>query len=233
MNSNESRSESGQVTAGGLSPITYIAVAAVFAVIGFGAVYVTLGEPDNRKGSAVVSTPAPSPAPEANPATPLPTGPGSNPLSTGQMARFVFKSAPEELPVAPFVDAEGRERTLGDWKGKVVLLNLWATWCAPCRKEMPSLDRLQTELGSDKFEVVAVSVDRTGIEGARKFLGEVNARNLAVHADPTIRMAVTLKAPGLPATLLIGKDGREIGRLLGDAEWDAPEAKALIRAALN
>jgi thiol-disulfide isomerase/thioredoxin len=131
------------------------------------------------------------------------------------------------------VDATGRERTLADWKSKVVLLNLWATWCAPCRKEMPALDRLQAALGSETFEVVAVSFDRAGIEGAKKFLDQVSVRNLGVFADPNARMAATLRAGGLPATLLIGKDGREIGRLLGDAEWDAPEAKALIGAALN
>lgn len=232
MSSDESSSEAGKAAAGGLPLIAYIAVAAVFALIGFGAVYVTLGDPDNRKGLAVVSAPAPPP-PEAKPSAPLPSGPGRNALSTGQMAAFVFKSAPEELPAAPFVDAEGREVTLADWKGKVVLLNLWATWCAPCRKEMPGLDRLQAELGSDRFEVVAVSVDRTGIEGARKFLDQINVRRLAVLSDPSARMGTTLKAIGLPTTVLINAEGNEVGRLVGPAEWDTPEAKALIRAALR
>jgi thiol-disulfide isomerase/thioredoxin len=236
MSSNESSGGSGRATAGGLSPTIYIVVAVLFALIGFGAVYVSVGAPDNRKGAGVVSEPAPatqSGATQSGSPAELPTGPGRNPLSTGEMTRFVFKSAPEELPVAKFVDATGRERTLADWKGKVVLLNLWATWCAPCRKEMPALDRLQAALGSETFEVVAVSVDRAGIEGAKKFLDQVSVRNLGVFADPNARMATTLRAGGLPATLLIGKDGREIGRLLGDAEWDAPEAKALIGAALN
>ena len=231
MSSNESSGGAGRDAAGGLSPVAYIAVAAVFALIGFGAVYVTLGTSDNRKGVAVVSAPAPA-APTKSPAA-LPTGPGRNALSTGEMAAFVFKSAPEMLPVAPFVDAEGRARTLDHWKGKVVLLNLWATWCAPCRKEMPGLDRLQAALGSEMFEVVAVSVDRTGIEGAKKFLDQINVRNLAVLADPSARMAATLRAIGLPATLLIDAEGREIGRMVGPAEWDTPEAKALIRAALK
>ena len=234
MSTNESSGEAARAAAGGLPLSVYIAVAVVFALIGFGAVYVTTGDPDNRKGGAVVSSaPAPSATPRTKPGTSLPAAPGRNALSTGQVAGFVFKSAPEELPQAPFVDAEGRERTLADWKGKVVLLNLWATWCAPCRKEMPALDRLQASLGSDKFEVVAVSVDRTGIEGARKFLDEIKVRRLAVLADPAARMATTLKAIGLPATLLIDADGREIGRMVGPAEWDSPEAKALIRAALK
>jgi thiol-disulfide isomerase/thioredoxin len=231
MSSNESSSEADRSAARGLPFTVYVVVAVLFALIGFGAVYVTLGDPDNRKGSGLVSTPAPSP--ETKPPSTLPVGPGRNPLSVGHMAAFVFKSAPEALPPAQFVDAEGRERTLDDWKGKVVLLNLWATWCAPCRKEMPGLDRLQGLLGSEKFEVVAVSVDRTGIEGAKKFLDQINVQNLAVLADPTARMATTFKAIGLPATLLIDAQGREIGRLVGPAEWDTPEAKALIRAALK
>jgi hypothetical protein len=98
---------------------------------------------------------------------------------------------------------------------------------------MPGLDRLQAQLGSEKFEVVAVSVDRTGVEGAKNFLDQIKVRHLAVLADPTARMAATLKAIGLPATLLIDRQGREIGRLVGPAEWDTPEAKRLIRAALE
>lgn len=236
MSSNESGGGTRQVTAGGLPLIAYIAIAAVFALIGFGAVYVTMGDADNRKGDAVVSAPATTPSPpaaEKKPAALLPAGPGKNPLSVGQMAGFVFKSAPEELPHAPFVDADGREISLADYKGKVVLLNLWATWCAPCRKEMPGLDRLQASLGSDKFEVVAVSVDRTGVDGAKKFLEQIHVRRLAVLADPSARMATTLRAIGLPSTLLIDAEGREIGRLVGPAEWDTPEAKALIRATLK
>jgi thiol-disulfide isomerase/thioredoxin len=149
------------------------------------------------------------------------------------MAAFVFRKTPEELPEVKFQDAAGKERTLADWRGKVVLLNLWATWCLPCRKEMPALDRLQRELGSDRFEVVALSVDRTGLAGARKFLDETKVEKLALYADGTARMANTLRAAGLPATLLIDRDGREVGRLLGPAEWDGEDAKRLIRWALK
>jgi hypothetical protein len=98
---------------------------------------------------------------------------------------------------------------------------------------MPSLDRLQGELGSDRFEVVAVSVDKTGIDGARKFLDQIKVERLAVFADPTIRMGTTLKAIGMPATLLIDSEGREVGRLVGPAEWDSVEAKRLINAVLR
>jgi thiol-disulfide isomerase/thioredoxin len=207
---------------------TALWAAGLAAVAGFVSVYVTLGRPDN---AGRPSAQAPSQAERPVPA--VATGPGANALSQGHMAAFVFRKEPEALPEFAFQDAAGRERTLGDWRGKVVLLNLWATWCAPCRKEMPALDRLQAEMASDRFEVVAVSVDRTGLQGARKFLDEAKIGRLALYADPTARLAVTLRAVGLPATLLIDADGREIGRLLGPAEWDSEDAKRLIRAVVK
>jgi thiol-disulfide isomerase/thioredoxin len=251
MTSKRSDNRAGTTALPELPLKVYAAVGVFFAVIGFGAVYVVAGAADNRKGDgpAVTATAATQPASRetaagtarpavvaqaATPSTaPLPTGPGRNPLSVGEMAAFVFKPTPEPLPKVTFVDAAGKERTLDDWKGKVVLLNLWATWCAPCRKEMPGLDRLQSELGSDKFEVVAVSVDRTGTAGAKKFLDQINVGKLAVLADPTARMGATLRAIGMPATLLLDTEGREIGRMVGPAEWDTAEAKALIQAALK
>jgi len=149
------------------------------------------------------------------------------------MAAFVFRKAPEPLPEVSFVDGAGASRSLNDWRGKVVLLNLWATWCAPCRKEMPSLDRLQKELGSDRFEVVALSVDRSGIAGAKEFLGEIDVSALELYVDPTARASSALKAIGLPATLLIDTQGREIGRLTGPAEWNSEDAKRLILSVLQ
>jgi thiol-disulfide isomerase/thioredoxin len=219
------------------TPFSTFAWAAVLsAVLGFGAVYVTLRAPDNGNGTPVADatrdagksatgTPAPTEA--------LPAGPGTNALSVGQMAAFVFRKAPEPLPETAFVDASGKPRSLQDWRGKVVLLNLWATWCAPCRKEMPSLDRLQAELGSDTFEVVAVSVDKTGIDGAKRFLDQIKVARLGVYADPSVRLGSALKAIGMPSTVLIDREGREIGRLVGPAEWDSDEAKALIQAVLR
>jgi len=205
-----------------------LAVAAVTAIAGFAAVYVTLGRPDNVPPPAKTSSSPPAARVEATP-----KGPGANPLSQGHMAAFVFRKEPELLPEAKFQDASGKERTFADWRGKVVLLNLWATWCLPCRKEMPALDRLQKELGSDKFEVVAVGVDRKGVEGARKFLQETRVEHLSLYVDPTARLTSELRAAGLPATLLIDGHGREIGRLLGPAEWDSEDAKRLIRSFLN
>jgi thiol-disulfide isomerase/thioredoxin len=208
----------------------YAAAALLSAFAGFAAIYVTVGRP----GNAARSTP-PAAATQSAPDQPggLPSGPGINSLSTGQMAAFVFKKAPEPLPDLVFLDGAGAQRSLKDWHGKVVLLNLWATWCAPCRKEMPALDRLRAALGSDKFDVVALSVDRTGLEGAKKFLDQINVQSLELYADPTAKISSQLRVAGLPATLLLDREGREIGRLTGPAEWDSAEAKRLIQAALN
>jgi len=200
--------------------------AALAASVGFAAVYVTLGRSDNAARPAV--TPAPEAAGAASTA-----GEDKAGVPSSGLAAFVARKDPETLPEIKFQDAEGRERSLAEWRGKVVLLNLWATWCLPCRKEMPALDRLQSTLGSDQFQVVAISVDRTGLPGAKKFLEETKTPNLSVFADPTARLASTLRAAGLPATLLIDKEGREIGRLLGPAEWDGEAAKRLIQAAIR
>ena len=214
------------------SPRLALITVAIAAVAGFASVYVTLGRPDNAvRPAALAPTPEAGKSSDAPAATP--SGPGANALSQGHMAAFVFRKAPEDLPEVKFQDATGKERTLADWRGRVVLLNLWATWCLPCRKEMPALDRLQREMGSDTFEVVALSVDRTGLAGARKFLDEAQVEKLALYADGTARMATTLRAAGLPATLLLDRQGREIGRLLGPAEWDSEDAKRLIRWALK
>ncbi len=208
------------------------------ALVGLGAVYVTLGPSDNASAetSGEAGTPArvvAQAAVSSGEQAALPSGPGANPLSRGGMATFVFKKEPEALTDFVFVDESGTQRSLKDWQGKVVLLNLWATWCAPCGKEMPALDRLQKELGSDKFEVVALSVDRAGVDASRKFLDQTKVEALRLYVDPTARAALQLKALGLPATLLLDRDGREIGRLMGPAEWDGDDARRLIRAVLG
>ncbi|HYD15132.1 MAG TPA: TlpA disulfide reductase family protein [Hyphomicrobium sp.] len=149
------------------------------------------------------------------------------------MPAFVFKKTPEPLADVSFVDGSGTPKTLKDFRGKTVLLNLWATWCAPCREEMPSLDRLQAALGSDKFEVVALAVDRTGVDAARKFLADTKVNALKLYADPTTRSGSALKAVGMPTTILIDAEGREIGRLPGPAEWDSEHAKRLVQSVLQ
>lgn len=129
---------------------------------------------------------------------------------------------PQQLPAVSFVGQDGNRLTLGQWRGKVVLLNIWATWCVPCREEMPALDRLQALLGNDHFEVVALSIDRAGIGVVREFYDEIGIKNLDIFIDATMQASRDLRIFGLPATLLVGPDGEELGRLIGPAEWDTP-----------
>jgi thiol-disulfide isomerase/thioredoxin len=193
--------------------------AALAAVAAFVAIYVTLGRYDNAEPQFTTADSPPTSR----------EGAAMTQLDAGNLAAFVYKKARERLPDLKFVDRDGRQRVLADWTGKVVLLNLWATWCAPCRKEMPALDRLQKDLGSNLFEVVAVNVDRSGVGGARKFLQQLKLESLSLYADPSARMVVDLKAVGLPTTLLVDKEGREIGRFIGPAAWDSADAKQLIK----
>ena len=151
----------------------------------------------------------------------------------GTMTAFVMRKEPVVLPDIAFKDGKGNPVTLADWRGRVVLINLWATWCAPCRREMPALDRLQVKLGGDDFEVLAISVDRKGAEASANFLSETGAENLALYVDETFKVARDLKAPGLPVTILVDRQGREIGRLTGPAEWDTEDALALIGAVIE
>jgi thiol-disulfide isomerase/thioredoxin len=204
--------------------VTLILAIALPAAIGFGAVYVMARGADNGDAPPQVPRPAAFVAQTAAPASAV------NQLSQGEMVKFVFKSTLEPAPDVAFVDATGAAKTLKDFKGRVVLLNLWATWCLPCRKEMPALDRLQAALGSNKFEVVALSVDRAGLEASRKFLEGTKVTNLKLYVDPTARMTSVLKAFGMPTTILIDAEGREVGRLTGEAEWDSEDAKKLIKA---
>ncbi len=191
------------------------------------AVYVSGRGPDNAPTGKSVSQKA-----EAAPQAPSPVAVGAR-LNTGKVAAFVYKTDPEPVPDFSFFDATQQTKSIEAFKGKVVLLNLWATWCSPCREEMPALDRLQNEMGSDRFEVVAVSVDKNGFDKARDFLKGIDIKSLAFYADPTARAASHVKAIGMPATLLVDAEGREIGRLMGPAEWDSPDAKRLIEAALR
>lgn len=143
--------------------------------------------------------------------------------------KFVLFDPPRALPDIQFIDGDGRDCTLGDFRGKVVLLNVWATWCIPCRKEMPTLDRLQSTLGADGLEVVALSIDRGGLEVVREFYGEAGISRLATYVDASGRAFRELTILGLPTTLLIDRTGREAGRLVGPAEWDAPGTVAFLR----
>jgi thiol-disulfide isomerase/thioredoxin len=216
----------------GRSRTTTLATARLAALAGLAAVYVTLAPADNAGPGGTLGA-SPAAAQGAQASSGLPSGPGANPLSKGDMAAFVFKPAPEPLPEIAFLDGDGQSRSLKDWRGKVVLLNLWATWCAPCRKEMPDLDRLNKELGGARFEVVALAVDRAGAAGAKRFLDQIKVESLKLYVDPTARAGAILRAVGMPTTILLDAEGREIGRLVGPAEWGGADAKRLIEASLR
>ena len=146
---------------------------------------------------------------------------------------FIFQDPPKPIPYIEFKNDDGQTLTLADFQGRIVLLNLWATWCAPCRREMPTLDHLQETLGGAEFEVVALSLDKTDKKMVKDFLSEIGTSHLAYYQDRTFKTARKLRAIGLPTTMLIDREGKEIGRLLGPAEWDSPEAVALIEKYLG
>jgi thiol-disulfide isomerase/thioredoxin len=142
---------------------------------------------------------------------------------------FVLLDEPKAVAAINFKDGEGRARNLADFKGKVALLNIWATWCVPCRKEMPALDRLQASLGGSDFEVVPVSIDRGGRDTVAKFYAETDIRNLAMYIDASGQAVRTVGTVGLPTTLIINRGGYEIDRVIGPVEWDAPEIAEFLK----
>jgi len=144
--------------------------------------------------------------------------------------RFALLPAPRPLPSIQFMDDTGRRLTSEDFRGKVVLLNFWATWCLPCREEMPALDRLQATLGGKDFEVVAVSIDKgdKAISAVKVFYRDVGIRHLRIYQDPTGDAGFEVGMVGIPTTLLLDREGKELGRMSGPAKWDGPEALALI-----
>lgn len=153
-------------------------------------------------------------------------------LAVGELAAFVVKNDRQPVADLRFSTEKNEETDITKWRGRVVLVNLWATWCAPCRKEMPALAALQKQLGGKDFEVVAISVDRKGADASAAFLIETDATALQLYTDPSAGVLDALRAVGLPASVLIDRDGNEIGRLLGPADWSGPDALKLIKAAL-
>jgi thiol-disulfide isomerase/thioredoxin len=157
------------------------------------------------------------------------------PLARGEVAAVNIAAAPRRLPDLAFTDTGGKPRTLADFRGRTVLLNLWATWCVPCRKEMPALDTLQAKLGGTTFEVVAINIDTRNLDKPKAWLDEVGIKRLGYYADPSAKVFQDLKAIGkaigMPTTLLIDPNGCELGVLAGPAEWASDDAIRLIEAA--
>lgn len=160
-------------------------------------------------------------APAAPPAVILAASPA--------LEKLVVHAEPKPAPEAAFEDAEGGSVSLADFRGRVVLLNLWATWCPPCRKEMPSIDRLAGQVAGEDIAVIALSTDRGGVDKVRPFFDEIGVKHLAIYVDRANRVPREAAVMGLPVTLIIDGNGMEVARLTGDAEWDDPAVVELLR----
>ncbi len=163
-------------------------------------------------------------------------GAGSKPLkdyARGQLAAFYIHKKPKPLPEFTYVDEQGDKHSLKELRGKVVLLNLWATWCGPCRHEMPWLDTLKDKYKDQPFEMLTISIDRGGLKKPRRFFDKIKIKHLTLYGDPTGRLAPKLRAFGMPTTILIDRNGLELGRIAGPAEWASDDAFAFIEAAIN
>lgn len=156
------------------------------------------------------------------------------PLVHGEVAALAVAQKPFSVPALAFKDAQGRDRSLADWRGRTVLLNLWATWCVPCRREMPALDALEGKLGGPKFQVVAVNIDQRDPQKPLNFLKEVGITHLAYFTDDSAQVFETLKtagkAFGMPTTLIVDPKGCEIGDMAGPAEWSSDDGVKLVSA---
>jgi thiol-disulfide isomerase/thioredoxin len=153
------------------------------------------------------------------------------PSKLGSIDNFIAAREVKPAPLLTFLDEEGTKVTLEKFRGKIVVLNLWATWCTPCVAEMPMLDRLQQQLEGVGVVVVALSIDRGGPEVVREFFDEHDITHLGVYVDPTMRAQQDLSAIGLPTTIIIDREGNDRGRIVGPAEWDDAEAADLVLSA--
>jgi thiol-disulfide isomerase/thioredoxin len=159
------------------------------------------------------------------------------PLAHGEVAAVNVAKSPLKLPDLTFLNASGEKTSLADWRGRTILLNLWATWCVPCRQEMPALDALEQRLGGAQFQVVSVNIDTRNLQKPKAFLKEIGVNKLAYYADPEAKVFQELKAIGrafgMPTSVLVDPQGCEIGNIAGPAEWASDDAVKLIQAALG
>ncbi|MBB6356765.1 thiol-disulfide isomerase/thioredoxin [Aminobacter aganoensis] len=217
----------------------HIILAAVAGVIaGAVAVYVSSTLPGNNAPSPQVAadTNAEASAEDKVCAAKADIAKAIGAAATGQVAAMMPADPPQSLKKLAFNDSEGKPMTVADHAGRTLLINLWATWCAPCRAEMPALDALEREMGGENFEVVAVNVDTGDDTKPKKFLDEISITSLGYYRDNTLAVFNDLKkrglALGLPVTLLVDGEGCLLANMNGPAEWASPDAKKLIEAAL-
>lgn len=190
------------------------------SVAGLGVIIIALVVVASRSGpkqeeaktapAAVASAPAEAPAPKG--------------------ADFVWYDAPKDAPATVFKDAAEADKTLADFKGKALVVNFWATWCAPCVKEMPTLDALQAQMGGDTFQVVTISQDREGAKVAQPFVEKNGWKNLALYVEPQGRFQRDASIRGLPTTIVIDRTGKEVGRVEGEVNWTSPEVVEKLKA---
>ena len=157
----------------------------------------------------------------------------SSPAADGDPFRLSFWPAPRAVPNLNFADGDGRALALADFRGRPVVLNIWATWCVPCRREMPTLERLQANFDKSVLLVLPLSIDRPGAAAVRRFYERLGLKALGVYVDPSGKAADEIDAPGIPTTLLLDREGREIGRKIGPADWDSPAMITLLRERLG
>jgi thiol-disulfide isomerase/thioredoxin len=160
------------------------------------------------------------------------TKPGKCDVAFRTLKGFQATTTTESTTGQPFINLQGVQKTLADYLGQGIVLNLWATWCVPCVKEMPQLDRLKKKISVDEIEVLAISVDRAGTPIVKRFFHLNGISNLDVLADRSGEILQETKTRGLPTTLLINAKGFEIGRVQGILEWDAPKVVKILRECL-
>lgn len=154
-------------------------------------------------------------------------------LRQGTMKKLAFHADPQDVSSVPFSDPDGQEHSLAEFSGKYVLVNFWATWCAPCRKEMPSLDALQKQLGGDHFQVVTIAVGRNPVPAVDSFFEEAGVTALPKYRDPKQKFAREMGVLGLPISVVLDPDGKEIARLRGDADWHSSSAVVIFEALIQ
>lgn len=199
------------------SALIYTAIAAIAIA---GVAFIALRDPATQ-----------APAAAGNSAgAPLPDMAGLAALREGDMKKLAIHSAPKAAGAAAYDTAEGAKATLADHAGRYVLVNFWATWCAPCRKEMPALAALQSEFGGEDFEVLTIATGRNQPAAIAKFFREIGVENLPAHRDPSQALAREMGVLGLPVSVILAPDGREIARMTGDADWASESGRAIVKA---
>jgi len=208
---------------------TYVMATLIAGCIGFIAIYLTFGPHDNEEPDIAANSLKKTACPRQIPV-------GVHPLqryNCGDMVSFLIHKTPMPIKKIAFNNALGETISLEKWRGKYVLLNIWATWCSPCRKEMPDLDELKAHFKDKNIDIVAISIDRGTNAKPKRFLTKIGVKNIELFNDPKNSLIGPLRVLGMPTTLLINPEGLEVGRMIGPAHWASVDAKRLIHEAIK